>query len=60
MAQVVSKETEPILGEADRMDDEAVKEWAEREKAVESSEDRWVLRGNADGRVTLGLVENGE
>lgn len=60
VAQVVSKETGPILEEADRMDDGAIKEWAKREKVVESSEDRWVLQGNADGRVTLGLVENGE
>ncbi|KAJ5400861.1 hypothetical protein N7465_011350 [Penicillium sp. CMV-2018d] len=60
VAQVVSKETVPILEEADRMDDEAVEEWAKREKVVESPEDRWVLQGNADGRVTLGLVENEE
>ncbi|CAI7663128.1 unnamed protein product [Penicillium viridicatum] len=60
VAQVVSKETVPILEEADRMDDDAVEEWVKREKVVESSEDRWVLQGNADGRVTLGLVENEE
>ncbi|KAJ5977006.1 hypothetical protein N7501_000348 [Penicillium viridicatum] len=60
VAQVVSKETVPILEEADRMDDGAVEEWVKREKAVESPEDRWVLQGNADGRVTLGLVENEE
>lgn len=60
VAQVVSKETGPILEEADRMDDGAVEEWAKREKVVELSEDRWALQANADGRVTLGVVESGE
>lgn len=60
VAQVVSKDTVPILEEADRMDDKAVKEWAKQKKVVESLDDRWVVREGADGRVTLGLVENEE
>ncbi|KAJ5206768.1 hypothetical protein N7472_003216 [Penicillium cf. griseofulvum] len=32
VAQVVSKETQPFLEVADRMDDEAVRRWAKREK----------------------------
>ncbi|CAI7621778.1 unnamed protein product [Penicillium glandicola] len=58
VAQVVSKETGPILEGADRMDDEAVRECAKQEKVVESSRDRWVLQESAGGRVTLGLIEN--
>ncbi|RAL01596.1 uncharacterized protein BO80DRAFT_434175 [Aspergillus ibericus CBS 121593] len=60
VAQVVSKETRPILEEADRMDDGAVKGWAKREEVVESLGVRRVLRRRPGGRVTLGLVENGE
>ncbi|KAG2003882.1 hypothetical protein GB937_009375 [Aspergillus fischeri] len=60
VAQVVSKDTQPILEEADRMDDGAVKEWAKGGKVVESSVNRFALRESAGGRVTLGLAENGK
>ena len=56
VAQVVSKETQAILDELDRMDDGAVREWA---KGVGSLGGRWALREGAGRRITLGLVENG-
>ncbi|KAJ6094271.1 hypothetical protein N7467_003116 [Penicillium canescens] len=59
VAQVVSKETRPILKQADRMDDGAVSKWAKRKKVAGSLGDRYVLR-ESGGRVTLELVENGE
>lgn len=60
VAQVVSKETRPILEEADRMNDKAVKMWAKREEVVESLGSSWVLRRRSSGRVTLRLAKDGE
>ncbi|UKZ76144.1 hypothetical protein TrVFT333_003840 [Trichoderma virens FT-333] len=59
VAQVVSNETRPILDEADRMDDGAVRGWAKREVG-RALGGRWVLRRSFNRRVTLGFVEDGE
>ncbi|OKL60067.1 hypothetical protein UA08_04467 [Talaromyces atroroseus] len=59
VAHVVSEETRPILEEAGRTDDRAVRVWAKREAVVESLRCRWILRRSFSGRVTLGPVNDG-
>jgi hypothetical protein len=63
VAQVVSKDTQPILDVADQMDDAAVRKWAIREGVVDSNalRRRWGLRGdNTGGRATLRPVDKRE
>ncbi|CAG7960829.1 unnamed protein product [Penicillium salamii] len=63
VAQVVSKDTQPILDVADQLNDGAVKKWAMREGVVDSRalRRRWGLRGdNTGGRAALGLVDKRE
>ncbi|KAJ5824857.1 hypothetical protein N7447_007197 [Penicillium robsamsonii] len=59
VAQIISKETQPILKEEDHMDDGTVRKWAKSEQVVESLGDCWALR-ESGGRVNLGPVEKGE
>ncbi|KAJ5502673.1 hypothetical protein N7463_005547 [Penicillium fimorum] len=59
VAQIISKETQPILKEADHMNDGAIRKWVKSGKVVESLGNCWALR-ESGGRVNLEPVEKGE